>query len=114
MAIRSRQAAVTLAPSLDWHELDAGDPLASFRDRFAPIDEGLVYLDGNSLGRPTKASMEGVNALAEAWSRRLIRGWDDGWMAMPITVGDILATGVLGGQEGEVAVGDSTTVNIYR
>ena len=95
-------------------ELDAADPLASFRDRFVPIEEGLIYLDGNSLGRPTKASVERVNALAEAWSKRLIRGWDDGWLEMPLTVGDILAKGVLGAQSGEVAVTDSTTVNIYR
>jgi len=95
-------------------ELDAADPLASFRDRFVPIEEGLIYLDGNSLGRPTKASVERVNALAEAWSKRLIRGWDDGWLEMPLTVGDILAKGVLGAQPGEVAVTDSTTVNIYR
>ena len=98
----------------DPRELDAGDPLASFRDRFVPTEDGLIYLDGNSLGRPTKASVERVNALAEAWSRRLIRGWDDGWMEMPLTVGDILATGVLGARPGEVAVTDSTTVNLYR
>ena len=98
----------------DPRELDAADPLASFRDRFVPTEDGLIYLDGNSLGRPTKASVERVNALAEAWSKRLIRGWDDGWMEMPLTVGDILATGVLGARPGEVAVTDSTTVNLYR
>jgi len=98
----------------DPRELDAADPLASFRDRFAPIDDGLVYLDGNSLGRPTKASIERVNALVEAWSKRLIRGWDDGWLEMPLTVGDILAKGVLGARPSEVAVTDSTTVNLYR
>jgi kynureninase len=94
--------------------LDAADPLASFRDRFVPTEDGLIYLDGNSLGRPTKASVERVNELAVAWSKRLIRGWDDGWMEMPLRVGDILAQGVLGARPGEVAVTDSTTVNIYR
>jgi kynureninase len=98
----------------DPRELDAGDPLASFRDRFVPTQDGLTYLDGNSLGRPTKASVERVNALAEAWSKRLIRGWDEGWLEMPLTVGDTLAKGVLGAEPGEVAVTDSTTVNIYR
>ena len=98
----------------DPRELDAADPLASFRDRFVPTEDGLIYLDGNSLGRPTKASVERVNALAEAWAKRLIRGWDDGWLEMPLTVGDILATGVLGARTGEVAVTDSTTVNLYR
>jgi kynureninase len=99
---------------LDPAPLDAADPLASFRERFVPTEEGLVYLDGNSLGRPTKASVERVNALAEAWSKRLIRGWDDGWLDMPLAVGDVLAKGVLGAQPGEVVVADSTTVNLYR
>lgn len=98
----------------DPRELDATDLLAPFRDRFVPTEDGLIYLDGNSLGRPTKASVERVNALAEAWSKRLIRGWDDGWLEMPLTVGDILATGVLGARTGEIAVTDSTTVNLYR
>jgi kynureninase len=98
----------------DPRELDAADPLASFRGRFVPTEDGLIYLDGNSLGRPTKASVERVNDLAEAWSKRLIRGWDDGWLEMPLTVGDILAEGVLGARPGEVAVTDSTTVNLYR
>ena len=98
----------------DPRDLDADDALASFRDRFVPADDGLIYLDGNSLGRPTKASIERVNALAEAWSKRLIRGWDDGWLEMPLTLGDILARGVLGAEPGEVAVTDSTTVNLYR
>jgi kynureninase len=94
--------------------LDGADPLAGFRDRFVPTEPGLIYLDGNSLGRPTKASVGRVNALAEAWSKRLIRGWDDGWLEMPLAVGDVLATGVLGARTGEVAVTDSTTVNLYR
>ena len=98
----------------DPRDLDAADPLASFRDLFVPTEPGLIYLDGNSLGRPTKASVERVNDLARAWSRRLIRGWDDGWLEMPLAVGDILAQGVLGAKSGEVAVTDSTTVNIYR
>jgi kynureninase len=105
---------VTVDVSLDPRALDAADPLASFRERFVPLEDGIVYLDGNSLGRPTKASVERVTELAEAWSKRLIRGWDDGWMELPLTVGDILAKGVLGARPGEVAVTDSTTVNIYR
>lgn len=100
--------------TLDPAALDAADPLAHFRDRFAPIEPGLVYLDGNSLGRPPKAALERVAAAAEAWSRRLIRGWDEGWLELPLDVGDQLATGILGAQPGTVAVTDSTTVNLYR
>jgi kynureninase len=94
--------------------LDAADPLADLRDRFAQVDPGLVYLDGNSLGRPTKAAIERVNAVAQQWAARVIRGWDEGWLELPLRVGDLLATGVLGARAGEVLVTDSTTVNIYR
>ncbi len=93
--------------------LDAADPLARFRDRFAPIEPGLVYLDGNSLGRPTKASLDRIAALGEQWATRLIRGWDDGWIELPLTVGDTLAR-ILGAPPGAVAVTDSTTINLYR
>ena len=83
-------------------ELDRADPLAQFRDRFVPTEPGVVYLDGNSLGRPTKASIERVAAVSETWSRRLIRGWEDGWLELPLVVGDQLAAGVLGARPGEV------------
>jgi kynureninase len=105
---------MVVGAALDPDALDAADPLAGIRDRFVPTEPGLIYLDGNSLGRPTRASVERVNALAEAWSKRLIRGWDDGWLEMPLAVGDILGTEVLGARTGEVAVTDSTTVNLYR
>jgi kynureninase len=107
---------MTTSPSTvrDPADLDAADPLASFRDRFAPAEPGLVYLDGNSLGRPPRAAVERVQAITDAWARRLIRGWDDGWLELPVTVGDTLATGVLGALPGTVAVTDSTTVNLYR
>ncbi len=98
----------------DPNALDAADSLAHFRDRFVPVEPGLVYLDGNSLGRPTKASIERVAALMERWGTRLIRGWDEGWLELPLVVGDQLATGVLGAEAGTVVVTDSTTVNLYR
>jgi kynureninase len=100
--------------SLDPAPLDAADPLAPFRDRFVSTEPGVVYFDGNSLGRPTKASIERVGEITAAWSTRLIRGWEDGWLELPLVVGDVLAKGVLGAQAGEVAVTDSTTVNLYR
>jgi kynureninase len=94
-------------------ELEAADELAAFRDRFAPTEPGLVYLDGNSLGRPTKASLDRIAALGEQWATRLIRGWDDGWLELPLTVGDTLAT-VIGAPGGTVVITDSTTINLYR
>ncbi|MEZ0239519.1 MAG: kynureninase [Chloroflexota bacterium] len=95
--------------------LDATDPLAAFRDRFAMPDPGLVYLDGNSLGRPPLAALEAVRRLGDTWAAALIGGWEDeGWLERPLAVGDLLGTGVLGAFAGEVAVTDSTTVNLYR
>jgi kynureninase len=95
--------------------LDAADPLAGFRSRFAIPDPSIVYLDGNSLGRPPIAAMEAVASAGRTWSEALIRGWtDEAWLDFPLRVGDRLATGVLGAAAGEVAVTDSTTVNLYR
>ena len=95
--------------------LDAADPLAAFRDRFAMPNPSLVYLDGNSLGRPPIAALEAVAGAGRKWSEALIRGWtDEAWLDYPLRVGDRLATGVLGAAAGEVVVTDSTTVNLYR
>jgi kynureninase len=102
------------AGALDPGPLDAADPLATFRDRFAPAEPGLVYLDGNSLGRPPTASIEAVRRVTDQWSTSLIGGWDEGWIDLPVHLGDRLAAGILGARPGEVLVTDSTTVNLYR
>ncbi len=95
--------------------LDATDPLAPYRDRFLPTAGLVAYLDGNSLGRPLAASVERVEAfLREEWAGKLIRGWDDGWMDQPLTVGDELGRVALGAASGQVAIGDSTTVLLYK
>jgi kynureninase len=94
--------------------LDAADPLARFRGRFVIPDPDLVYLDGNSLGRPPLRAIERVSrVLTEEWAGELIRGWDH-WLAAPRRVGDLLATGLLGAKPDEVAICDSTTVDFYR
>ena len=95
-------------------ELDAADPLGEFRERFA-IDDELVYLDGNSLGRLPRATAERLaRTVAEEWGGRLIRGWDEGWMELPLTIGDRLGEVALGAGPGQVAIGDSTTVCFYK
>jgi kynureninase len=95
--------------------LDAADPLAGFRSRFAAPDADVVYFDGNSLGRPPLAALEAIRRLGDTWASSLIRGWtDEAWLEYPLRVGDVLARGVLGAAAGEVAVADSTTVNLYR
>jgi kynureninase len=92
--------------------LDAADPLAPFRERFAIADERLLYLDGNSLGRMPLATRDRVAALAAEWGERLVTGWHD-WIDAPRRAGDVLA-GLIGARGGEVLVCDSTTVNLYK
>ena len=95
--------------------LDESDPLASHRGLFVEAPGVLAYLDGNSLGRPLTASVERVGAfLTEEWGGRLIRGWDEGWLDLPLTIGDELGRVALGAGPGQVAIGDSTTVLLYK
>ena len=95
--------------------LDAADPLASYRDRFVGVDASLVYFDGNSLGRPLAVTAGRLSRfVTEEWGGRLIRGWDEGWLDLPETLGDELGRVALGAAPGQVVVGDSTTVLLYK
>ncbi|MCU1570808.1 MAG: aminotransferase class V-fold PLP-dependent enzyme [Naasia sp.] len=96
------------------HELDAEDPLGSFREHFLPAPGVLAYFDGNSLGRPLRATRDRLAGLVDTWSSRLIRGWDESWMALPETVGDRIGALTLGAAPGQVVVADSTTVVLYK
>ena len=95
-------------------ELDASDPLRAYPDRFA-IDPEVVYLDGNSLGCLPWATLEYLNDVgALEWGARGVRAWDEGWLELPLEVGDRLGAAALGAAPGQVAVGDSTTVCFYK
>lgn len=100
----------------DAADRDRTDPLAEARDLFVPSATPLVaYLDGNSLGRPLTATRERLTALIDgAWGTRLIRSWDEQWMDLPFTLGDALGTACLGAAPGQTAIGDSTTVLLYK
>ena len=100
--------------ALDPGPLDAADPLARFRERFAFPEAGLVYLDGNSLGRLPRATADRIRRVVEEeWGGELIRGWDH-WLTEPEGIGDRLAAAALGAGPGEVIVCDTTTVNFYK
>lgn len=93
--------------------LDEADPLRAFRARFAVPDPAVVYLDGNSLGRPPLAAIDAVARVAgREWAAELVRGWDH-WLDAPLRVGDLLAP-IIGAGGGEIVVNDSTTVNLFR
>ncbi|WP_104103615.1 kynureninase [Arthrobacter sp. 08Y14] len=96
-------------------ELDAADPLAGFRDRFLEAAGVSSYLDGNSLGRPLRATAEHLqDFVREQWGGRLIRGWDEQWLDLPARIGDELGATALGAAAGQCIVADSTTVLLYK
>lgn len=95
--------------------LDSADPLREYRRLFISSPEITAYLDGNSLGRPLAASAERVTRfMREGWAGRLIRGWDDEWYQLPLELGDAIGRIALGAAPGQVFVGDSTTVILYK
>lgn len=106
--------------------LDDTDPLAGFRSRLTgtdaddsapptrPADDRLLYLDGNSLGRlPRETPAAIARVVEQQWGEGLVGSWAS-WIDEATRVGDVLADGVLGARPGEVLVGDSTTVNLYK
>ena len=94
-------------------ELDSNDPLASFRDEFVIPDDGLIYLDGNSLGRTPKRTVERLHEVVEnEWAGDLILSWEY-WLDLPRRVGDRMSA-IIGSRPGEVVIHDSTTLNLYQ
>jgi kynureninase len=102
----------------DCLQRDARDPLASLRDLFAleRVDrEGVIYLDGNSLGVLPKSAIARTKAVVEAeWGGGLIRSWNTaGWITLSSRIGDKIAT-LVGAGPGELIVADSTSVNLHK
>jgi kynureninase len=115
---RQRRNDMGTPPSIDSRdataERDRADPLASFRAEFLIPDDEIVYMDGNSLGRPLRAVGDALaRVVGEDWGARLIRSWTEGWMELPLTLGDQIGA-LLGAAAGQVAVADSTTVCFYK
>ena len=93
---------------------DADDPLAGFRDRFA-LPEGVIYLDGNSLGALPKATPGRLEQVVrEEWGGELIRGWTSrDWIGSPHAVGAKIAR-LIGAEADEVLVADTTAINLFK
>lgn len=98
----------------DAEALDAADPLAPLRDRFV-LPPGLIYLDGNSLGPLPRSTPDRVAAVVRyEWGERLVRSWNEaGWWVASRRVAAGLAP-LLGASADEVAVADSTSVNLFK
>lgn len=95
-------------------KLDAADPLRHARNRFE-LPEGLIYLDGNSLGPLPSGVRERVAAVVAAeWGSDLITSWNvHDWIGMPARVGAKVAR-LVGAPEGSVVAGDSTSVQLFK
>ena len=94
--------------------LDAADPLAPLRQRFV-LPDGVLYLDGNSLGpRPVGVAERVSRVITDEWGTDLIRSWNlHGWMDAPKRIGDRIGA-LVGAAPGQVGAGDSTSVNVYK
>ena len=94
--------------------LDAADTLAPLRDQF-DLPEGVIYLDGNSLGVLPRATAGRVqDVIRREWGQDLIQSWNKaGWIDYPQRVGDKIAR-LVGGRPGEVIAADSTSLNLYK
>jgi kynureninase len=94
--------------------LDSQDPLASFRSRFVIADPDLIYLDGNSLGRLSLASLARIHPVVEQeWGRDLIRGWNENWWEAPVRVGEKIAR-LVGADSGQIVACDTVSINLFK
>ena len=94
--------------------LDSNDPLAKYRDLFVFTDPEVCYLDGNSLGRLPKSTVETINKfLIEGWGTKIVDGWGE-WIDKAETTGDLIGRAALGAADGQTLAMDTTSVNFYR
>ena len=105
----------TFEPGLAFAQrLDAADELAHFREAFVIADEDQIYLDGNSLGRLPRQTAERLQEVVQTeWGQDLVQGWNAGWYESPSRVGEKIAR-LVGAGPGQVVVGDSTSVNLFK
>ncbi|WP_415947363.1 kynureninase [Streptomyces sp. KLOTTS4A1] len=103
-------------------ELDAADELGKIREQFVldavpghTADDAGVYLDGNSLGAlPAAVPAHVADVVAREWGQLRIRSWtESGWWEAPERIGDLIAP-LVGAAEGQIVVGDSTSVNVFK
>jgi kynureninase len=105
---------MTMEPPDFIRALDEADPIRAFRQRFS-LPQGVIYLDGNSLGALPAATAPRLNEVVrQEWGDGLIRSWNTyDWIGASRRVGDKIAS-LIGAGAGEVVVADSTSVNIFK
>lgn len=105
MSITDRQYAL---------DLDAKDPLAGYKEQFVITDPEMCYLDGNSLGRLPKRTVELVNNfMLNEWGAEVVDGWGH-WIDEAQPTGDLIGRATLGAGPGQVLACDTTSVNFYQ
>ncbi len=93
--------------------LDAADRLAAYREQFA-LPDGVIYLDGNSLGALPRATPAALADVAtRQWGDRLIRSWNEGWIDAPQRIGGKIAP-LIGAAADEVIIGDTTSTHLFK
>ncbi len=94
--------------------LDQSDRLAPMRESFS-LPEGVIYLDGNSLGPPPRGVAARIaDVVAREWGTGLIRSWNTaGWIDLAASVAGKIAK-LIGAAPDTVSVGDSTSVNLFK
>lgn len=99
---------------VDCEALDQADPLRDYRSRFE-LPDGMIYLDGNSLGALPKGVAARVAETASMqWGQSLITAWNGhGWFKLPLMVGDKIAA-LIGARKGSVVAGDTISVNLFK
>ena len=103
--------AVTRADVL---RMDGEDGLARFRSEFFIADSEVCYLDGNSLGRIPRRTIESLNHfLTDEWGTKVVDGWGD-WIDEASQTGDLIGRSALGAAPGQVLACDTTSVNLYQ
>ncbi len=96
------------------NELDEKDDLAFFRNEFVISDTNLIYLDGNSLGRLPRRTVDFMkNAIENEWGDRLIRIWNDGWVNSPTELGAKIAK-LVGAHADEIIITEATSINLFK
>jgi len=105
---------MTAKTRTDFEALDASDPLAGFRDEFF-LPEGVIYLNGNSLGAMPLAAAERAKRVVEhEWAEGLIGSMNTaGWYELPSTLGRKIAP-IVGAKPNEVVLTDAVGINLYK
>ena len=115
MALLAQKSALGVPLNIDaFMNSDDSDQLSRFREQFVIDDKSICYLDGNSLGRMPKRTINEINDLLfNEWGKKLVGGWAD-WIDEAERVGDLIGEAALGASAGQTLSLDTNTINIYQ